>query len=266
MAKEAVFHHPVSRPLMRGMKHIPVDRDSGLGAYRHAVRALEDGELVGVFPEATISRSFELKGFKSGAVRMAQEAQVPIVPIVVWGSQRIWTKGHRRRLGRTNIPVSIRVGAPLRVEADAPVPEAMAVLRAQMLTMLTAAQEAYQPLTGSDLVFLAARKGGTAPTRQVAEQMDHVDQAARRAARTATASKDTAPPQAPDTPNPYRPRLRLSGPTRRRLPIAAAQATYPASDVRPWTEVAWHTRTRPRQGQPQSKQPRAPGALTAQTA
>ena len=45
-----------------------------------AVQRLRQGELVGVYPEATISRSFELKEFKTGAARMALEARVPIVP------------------------------------------------------------------------------------------------------------------------------------------------------------------------------------------
>ncbi len=74
MAKEEVFHHRLSGPLMRGMHHIPVDREAGAGSYRSAVDALRAGEIVGVFPEATISRSFELKDFKAGAVRMAAEA------------------------------------------------------------------------------------------------------------------------------------------------------------------------------------------------
>ncbi len=80
MAKEEVFTHRVSGPLMRGMHHIPVDREAGAGSYRAAVEALRDGEIVGVFPEATISRSFELKDFKAGAVRMAVEAGVPLLP------------------------------------------------------------------------------------------------------------------------------------------------------------------------------------------
>ena len=58
--------------LMRHSGMIPVDRSAGAGAYSVAVERLRDGELVGVYPEATISRSFELKEFKTGAVRMAQ--------------------------------------------------------------------------------------------------------------------------------------------------------------------------------------------------
>ena len=84
---------------MRGMHHIPVDRGAGASSFRAAVQALKAGEIVGVFPEATISRAFELKDFKSGAVRMAQAADVPLIPMAIWGSQRVWTKGHPKRLG-----------------------------------------------------------------------------------------------------------------------------------------------------------------------
>ena len=101
MAKKEVFDHKVSGPLMRGMKHIPVDRQGAAGdSYRSAVTALQAGEIVGVFPEATISQSFELKEFKTGAVRMAQEAGVPLLPCIVWGSQRVMTKGRPKDLTR----------------------------------------------------------------------------------------------------------------------------------------------------------------------
>ena len=64
-------------------------------------------------PEATISRSFELKEFKTGAVRMASEAGVPTLPLIVWGAQRIWTKDHPRNVGRRKIPVIVAAGTPL---------------------------------------------------------------------------------------------------------------------------------------------------------
>ena len=74
---------------------------------------------MGVFPEATISRSFELKEFKAGAVRMAAAAGVPLLPTVIWGSQRVWTKDHPKRLGRTRTPLRIHVGEPIAVERRA---------------------------------------------------------------------------------------------------------------------------------------------------
>ena len=116
MAKTSIFSHKVTGPLMRGMKHIPVDRHRGGEAFAAAIRSLRAGEIVGVFPEATMSRSFELKEFKPGAVKMAQVAGVPVLPTTIWGGQRVWTKNlpkHMRPL--SGIPVSITVGEPIEI-------------------------------------------------------------------------------------------------------------------------------------------------------
>src|SRR5919205_2917449 len=78
MAKASVFEHRLAGPFMRAMQHIPVDRTAGAAAFDTAVRALKDGEVVGVFPEATISTSFTVKQLKAGAARMAFQANVPI--------------------------------------------------------------------------------------------------------------------------------------------------------------------------------------------
>ena len=86
MAKKSTFESKVTGPLMRGMHHIPVDRSAGAAAFDHALQALRDGEIVGVFPEATIHPHYCLAPFKSGAARMASEADVPVIPLVIWGS------------------------------------------------------------------------------------------------------------------------------------------------------------------------------------
>ncbi len=118
MAKDVTFKHPVSGPLMRGMHHIPVNREAGAAAYDAAVQALRAGEIVGVFPETTMSPSFELLPFKQGAARMAQQAGVPILPTVIWGSQRVLTYGRRRPVSLKTIPLSVDVGAPVVVAPD----------------------------------------------------------------------------------------------------------------------------------------------------
>src|SRR5919206_3364246 len=133
MAKQEVFTHRLTGPLMRAMHHIPVDRAAGAAAFRHAIEALRAGELVGIFPEATISRSFCLKEFKSGAMRMALLAGVPLIPMTLWGSQRLWTKGRKPSISAArHIPVSITIGAPLRpghgAAADARLVEVMNAL------------------------------------------------------------------------------------------------------------------------------------------
>ncbi len=142
MAKDAVFKHPISGPLMRGMHHIPVDRTAGAHAFDAAVSALRSGEIVGVFPEATISRSFQLKEFKSGAARMALAADVPLIPMALWGGQRIYTKGRRRDLSRGKA-VTMIVGEPLRPEPGADPVAVTAELKRRMGVLLAGLQQNY---------------------------------------------------------------------------------------------------------------------------
>lgn len=177
MAKKEVFDHKVSGPLMRAMKHIPVDRGDAGESYRLAVRALRDGQLVGVFPEETISRSFELKTFRSGAARMANEAGVPVIPMIIWGSQRVWTKGHPKRLGRTNTPITIKVGRP--IEPYEPAADMTAELHATMEKMLHEVQDGYVHEPGA--YWVPRRLGGTAPTLEEATAQDDAAAAERRA-------------------------------------------------------------------------------------
>lgn len=160
MAKDSVFRHPVAGPIMRSMHHIPVDRTAGAASYSHAVEALVSGEVVGVFPEATMSRSMEPKEFKTGAVRMADEAGVPLVPMAVWGTQRLYCYDKRATLKQRGVPVEIRVGEPVDPSGD---PEqATARLRAAVIELVDAAREAY-PDDGTGQWWYPARLGGTAP-------------------------------------------------------------------------------------------------------
>jgi 1-acyl-sn-glycerol-3-phosphate acyltransferase len=186
MAKKEVFDHKISGPLMRGMKHIPVDRHGAAGdSYQLAVKALAGGEIVGVFPEATISLSYELKEFKTGAARMAMEAGVPILPCVVWGSQRILTKGRPKDLTR-GTPIRIVVGEPFTPEPSADPVAVTAELKTRMQALLDEARATYPsgPRTPDDTWWIPESMGGTAPTLEEAARR-HADADAARAARRA---------------------------------------------------------------------------------
>jgi 1-acyl-sn-glycerol-3-phosphate acyltransferase len=174
MAKKSVFDHRISGPLMRGMHHIPVDRDAGLASYRQALAALKDGEVVGVFPEATISRSFTIKEMKTGAARMAGAASVPIIPMALWGSQRLWTKGRPRTLTRRHVPISIAIGEPLDPTPRDKGDVMMAELRRRMETLLDTVQREYpdEPDGPDDHWWLPAHLGGSAPTPAEAAALD----------------------------------------------------------------------------------------------
>lgn len=183
MAKKEVFDSKVTGPIMRSLRHIEVDRDSGAASYDAACEYLKAGELVGVYPEATISRSFEIKEFKSGAARMAIAAGVPIVPHIVWGAQRIWTKGHPKNLYRPKVPISVAVGEP--IQPTLPPVELTALLHSRMQHLLEQVQDAYGPHPPGEF-WVPHRLGGGAPSLAEANRMD-AEEAAEKAARRAEA-------------------------------------------------------------------------------
>jgi len=182
MAKQEVFDNKITGPIMRGCRHIPVDRSSGAASYDDAVDRLKAGELVGVYPEATISRSFEIKEFKSGAARMAIEAGVPIIPHIVWGAQRIWTKDHPKKLYRPKVPIVILVGEP--IQPTLPPTELTALLHSRMQHLLEQAQDKY-PAHPAGEWWVPRRLGGGAPTPAEAAQLDAEEASQRAAARAA---------------------------------------------------------------------------------
>jgi 1-acyl-sn-glycerol-3-phosphate acyltransferase len=192
MAKRELFDHRYVGPLMRSLHHIEVDRGEGVASFHTAVDYLKKGEAVGIFPEATISRAMELKEFKSGAVRIAAAAGVPIVPVIMWGTQRMMTKDHPRDFSRGKT-ISIRVGEPLHPTGDDPVAET-AALKARMSQMLVEAVRDYpadeQP-PGS--WWVPASMGGTAPTLEEAVVLDAAEKrerARRRAEKRAKRQGD----------------------------------------------------------------------------
>lgn len=186
MAKKEAFDHKISGPIMRSLHHISVDRENGQGSYDQAVEYARNGEIVGIFPEATISRSFEIKELKTGAVRMAAEAGVPLIPMVTWGTQLLKTKDHPSDLKGRGKTIGLHVGEPLEVTGEDPVAET-ALLRESMTALLDKAIADY-PLSPEGQWWAPARHGGTAPTPEQAKKLDEeelIARAARRAAKNA---------------------------------------------------------------------------------
>jgi 1-acyl-sn-glycerol-3-phosphate acyltransferase len=190
MAKREVFDHSVGGPVMRSMHHISVDRADGGASLEEARRYLEQGEAVGIFPEATISRSFEVKELKSGATRIAAQAGVPLVPVALWGTQRLMTKDHPRDFSRGKT-IGIRVGEPMHPTGADPAAET-AELHKRLQALVDEAIDAYpdaeQP---PGAWWLPASRGGSAPTPERALEMD-AEEKARRAARKNKPTSETA--------------------------------------------------------------------------
>jgi 1-acyl-sn-glycerol-3-phosphate acyltransferase len=162
MAKKELFDNKFAGPLLRGMHHINVDRSNGSASFVAALRALKASEIIGIFPEGTISTSFEIKGLKSGAVRLAIGAGVPVIPTIVWGGQRVFTKGVKPSFKRSKIPVAVTFGEPITYSRDTDVEIAESHLREVMIQMLRDVQEKY-PDSHVGQRWAPARLGGTAP-------------------------------------------------------------------------------------------------------
>jgi 1-acyl-sn-glycerol-3-phosphate acyltransferase len=194
MAKKEVFDHKVGGPLMRSFKHLAVDRSSGAAAFQIAVDALKSGEVVGVYPEATISRSFLIKEIKSGAVRMAAAAGVPVIPVVHFGFHRVQTKDHPRDLKRGKAVV-IRVGEPYFPTGEDVAGET-AELKRRMEALLDECITAYpedQKKPGS--WWVPASYGGSAPSLEEADRLDVEEKKARAERKAAKAAARAADKQ-----------------------------------------------------------------------
>jgi len=149
---------------------VPVERGSSSGrveAFSHAVDALEEGDLVMVAPEGTISESFEPLPFRAGAVRMAQAAGVPIVPTASWGTHRFVTTGHPAAVRRAwRLPVVVRVGEPLHVAADEDPAVATERLERATRELLQDARAAYPDGAPDGEWWVPSAMGGAAPSHE----------------------------------------------------------------------------------------------------
>lgn len=121
LAKRELFDAPVVGTVARALGGIPVDRGSGSAAPLQAAEAaLAAGEVVAILPQGTIPRgpAFfdpELQG-RHGAARLAATTGVPIVPIGIWGTERVWPRSSRTpEMWNVLRPprVTVRVGTPL---------------------------------------------------------------------------------------------------------------------------------------------------------
>ena len=187
MAKKEIFVNSFIAWLGKQMRHIPVDRSAGGSSINVAVESLHEGNLVGIFPEATISRSYEIKDLKNGAARIANAADVQLIPVVCWGSQRIWPKGGKKDLGRSKIPIIMIVGEPIPTTGDAQ--KDIDALYFSLKSLLEQARELYDERFGpfeDGLAWRPASMNGTAPSLEEANRMD----AAARAERAARKAKE----------------------------------------------------------------------------
>ncbi|MGH2555133.1 MAG: lysophospholipid acyltransferase family protein [Actinomycetota bacterium] len=120
LAAAEFFAHPLWGWGLRRMKGIPVRRGTrDLGALDQLQQVLHSGGLAGIFPEGRVGPGdFPLRG-RSGLVRAAVAAGVPILPIGVWGTQDRWPLGGPRLSLPLRIPVAVVMGECIHVPEEA---------------------------------------------------------------------------------------------------------------------------------------------------
>jgi 1-acyl-sn-glycerol-3-phosphate acyltransferase len=200
VAKREVFDHRLSGPLMRAMGHIAVDRGGDTMKAMHEVSdALAGGDLVGMFPEGTISRSFVPLPGRPGAARMAMESGVPLIPGAVWGTQRISTKGRKPRPA-PGTTVTVAFGPAISYD---PGEDPLVVHERLMATigdLVDRLQREYPdtPAGPEDTWWQPAHLGGSAPTPEEALRRAQEDAAARRRRRAEELAAGATPTGAED--------------------------------------------------------------------
>jgi acyl-[acyl-carrier-protein]-phospholipid O-acyltransferase/long-chain-fatty-acid--[acyl-carrier-protein] ligase len=122
------YDHPLVKPFAKILGVIPISSDQGpremIHSLRRATQALQDGELVCIFPEGQMTRIGQMMPFRRGMERIIKGVDVPIIPVNldgVWGSIFSFSGGRFLWKLPRHLPYPVRVtfGAPLPSTASA---------------------------------------------------------------------------------------------------------------------------------------------------
>ena len=181
MIHQGAADHWLAGPAIRATGNVVVGYTSRTEAYDAAVAKLRAGEYLAVLPEAGVSRSFKVRECKTGAVRMAAEAGVPVIPVSVWGAHRLLTRGHGfspRRAWRA--PVRVQVGEAMRFPPEVDPEAATAELRERLQAGIDACIADFPVPAEPGAWWVPADLGGGAPTESERRRLDAEDAAKGR--------------------------------------------------------------------------------------
>ncbi len=190
MCRADIWDTPLpGRPIGRGMeamRHIPVDRAAPAAAYLRARSLLGEGEAVCVFPEGGISTAYVVRALMPGAVALARETGAPLVPVNLWGSQRIWAQKlspdaplPRPDLTRGRL-VDVRFQEPMTVPPDADLTETTRALGRRLHEGLEELQQLaeHRPRPGEHAPWHPVHLGGHARARAESFELDDMPRSA----------------------------------------------------------------------------------------
>src|SRR6478736_3472429 len=134
MAKESLFHVPVLGWILRVTGMVPVSRSSAAASARQTLETSETlvelGRGVIVYPEGTLTRDpdmWPMRG-KTGAVRLALEGGIPLIPLAQWGCQAVMPRYGKLKLWPLRRPVRVVIGTPVDLTAYRTTPTPPAAL------------------------------------------------------------------------------------------------------------------------------------------
>lgn len=189
MTRHDVWNVRGLRRPMNAMQHVAVDRAAPAGAYLHARRLLREGEAVLSFPEAGISYSYTVRSLMLGVAGLARETGASVVPVALWGSQRIWSVGvpdERGRQPRPNLTrgrrVDVAFGEPFAIAPGEDLTDSTRLLGHRLTDLQEGLQGLphHRPGAGEHAPWHPAHLGGHAPTRLEAAHLDVVPRSAVR--------------------------------------------------------------------------------------
>lgn len=128
--------------LARLINVLPIDPDTHLlRAMRAGAAALREAKILNIYPEGQRSFAGQMQEFKKGAAILAKELNVPIVPVALDGTYRIWPRhSWRIRLAKVRIsfgePIDAQRVAPDEVDEEIVYEEVMATVKERILRML----------------------------------------------------------------------------------------------------------------------------------
>jgi 1-acyl-sn-glycerol-3-phosphate acyltransferase len=169
LARDDIWDKRLVGWMMDHMGQIPVDvHGDPVASLAMARDRLRQGEVIALHPEGTISPSFVPRRGRTGAVRLARGADAPIVPVAVWGSQRLLTKWRPVKLTR-HVCVTVRYGEPYHPTEGSPMQATRELMeRIGDLLATSQAEHPQTPAPGDDW-WIPAHLGGSAPTPEEAE-------------------------------------------------------------------------------------------------
>jgi len=168
LGKKEVFDAPVVGQIASAMGGIRVDRGTGSdGPLEAAAEALANGDLVAMMPQGTIPRGEafyepQLKG-RWGAARLAALARVPVIPVGMWGTEKVWPRSARvpNILNVVSPPtVTITVGAPVKLGYRSADADTKKIMRALMDLLPPESRERREPTEEEIALALPAGQRG----------------------------------------------------------------------------------------------------------